>query len=115
MLLSIIIPSFNEEKRLERTLGKIEEYLSSKTDGCEIIIVDDGSSDGTFQIAQEFKKRCKDEVSVIKNDINMGKGYSTKRGVLASKGDFVLFTDADLSTPIEEVDKLLLQMEVLYP
>ena len=96
MLLSIIIPSFNEEKRLESTLKKIEGYFSLKTYEHEIIIVDDGSSDGTFQLAQEFKARCKNEVSVIKNDVNMGKGFSIKRGALSSKGDFVLFTDADL-------------------
>ncbi len=114
MHLSIVIPAHNEEQRIGTTLSKIYNYLKTKTYDYEIIIVDDGSDDNTTQEAQQselFKERV---LTVIKNPKNMGKGFSVKRGLLSSKGDYILFTDADLSTPIEELDKLFNYMKNGY-
>jgi len=114
MLLSVVIPAFNEEKRLKRTVERISEYLSGRQYDFEIIIVDDGSEDNTFSVAGEFAERTTFSAVVLKNDMNRGKGFSVKRGVLASKGEFVVFSDADLSTPIEELDKLFSCIESGY-
>jgi dolichyl-phosphate beta-glucosyltransferase len=99
--LSIIIPAFNEEKRLPATFDKIRAYLASaEWDFCELILVDDGSSDGTAEAGRAAGAR------VLENPGNRGKGYSVRHGMLEAKGDWALFTDADLSAPIEEVEKL---------
>lgn len=109
--LSIIIPAYNEEKRLSSSLDKISEYLNTKDIEYEVIVVDDGSADNTAGIAGEnILSRC-GKLAVISNGANRGKGFSVKQGILASKGQYVLFTDADLSTPITEFDKLLAVME----
>ena len=107
MYLSIIIPAYNEEKRIGVTLSKIHDFLRTKDYDYEIIIVDDGSVDKTVLKAQQTILFKENKLGIIKNWINMGKGFSVKRGILASRGDYVLFSDADLSTPIEELDKLL--------
>ncbi|OGP11042.1 MAG: hypothetical protein A3G39_10180 [Deltaproteobacteria bacterium RIFCSPLOWO2_12_FULL_43_16] len=107
--LSIIIPAYNEEKRIGGTLIKMLNYLSAKNYSWEIILVDDGSADRTIEKAKEI---IKDErLKVLKNPINHGKGYSVKKGILASKGQIILFSDADLSTPIEELDNMLSWIE----
>jgi len=92
---SIIIPAYNEEKRLPATLLKIKKFLKKNKIKSEIIVIDDGSIDNTVSIAKKYG------VKVLKNGKNVGKGYSVKRGIFAAKGDVILFTDADLSTPIE--------------
>jgi glycosyltransferase involved in cell wall biosynthesis len=100
--LSIIIPAYNEAKRLPASLVKLREYLSaSQWDFAEIVVVDDGSTDSTVQVARDAGVR------VLQNPGNRGKGYSVKHGMLEAKGEWALFTDADLSAPIEEFDKLL--------
>lgn len=109
--LSIIIPAYNEEKRLERTLESIKNYLASIGDppqesGTEIIIVNDGSTDATAAIARHWMKKMP-SIRLIENPGNRGKGYSVRHGVLEAKGVVALFTDADLSSPIEESQKLL--------
>jgi dolichyl-phosphate beta-glucosyltransferase len=106
--LSIIIPAYNEEKRLGRGLTRIREYFASQPSGgpsLEILVVDDGSSDGTARIAQEWMRDtpC---VRLISNGANRGKGYSVRHGMLEARGRITLFTDADLSSPIEEAAKL---------
>ena len=103
--ISIIIPAYNEEKRIVSTLQKILDYLTTKDFAWEIILVDDGSIDRTSEIARGIIKN--ERLTVIKNPVNQGKGYSVKKGVLASNGEVILFSDADLSTPIEEFDKML--------
>lgn len=104
--LSIIIPAYNEEKRLLPTLGKILAYLSGHGFSYEIIVVDDGSTDDTLQMAKNFA--CSDKhVIVLANERNSGKGYSVRRGMLSASGEYIFFTDADLSTPIEEIEKCL--------
>ncbi|PKL91910.1 MAG: glycosyl transferase [Candidatus Goldiibacteriota bacterium HGW-Goldbacteria-1] len=92
---SIVIPAFNEENRLPKTLELIRDYLVKSGTDAEIIVVDDGSSDATVSIAEKYG------VSVIKNPGNRGKGYSVAHGFLKSSGEIIFFSDADLSTPIE--------------
>lgn len=102
--LSIIIPAYNEEKRVYATLTRAINYLSNKNYAYEIIVVDDGSTDGTPDI---IKTIINDKVVIIRNPVNQGKGSSVRRGVLASCGEIILFSDADLSADIAEMDKLL--------
>lgn len=104
-LISVIIPAFNEEKRILPTIGNISDYLGKHFHGFEIIIVDDGSRDNTIAMVESLMSN-NSSLLLLKNMENMGKGYSIRRGILASSGDFVLITDADLSTPIEELEKL---------
>jgi dolichyl-phosphate beta-glucosyltransferase len=105
-MISIIVAAYNEEKRILPSLFTIRDYCNSKNMDYEIIIVDDGSTDNTRKIATEEIPQIP-QLKVIGYDTNMGKGYALRKGVLSSKGNFVLLTDADLSTPIEELSKLL--------
>ena len=99
--ISIIIPAYNEEKRLPPTLEKIQNYLQrSGWDFSEIVVVDDGSRDHTAELA-----RCAG-ARVASNPGNRGKGYSVRHGMLEAKGEWALLSDADLSTPIEDLAKL---------
>jgi dolichyl-phosphate beta-glucosyltransferase len=100
---SIVIPAFNEEGRLPSTLDAVAGYLHSKDFSfTEVIVVDDGSRDGTAALVG----RCS-AVRLVKNPGNRGKGYTVRHGMLEAKGDWILYTDADLSAPIGELDKLL--------
>lgn len=110
--LSIVIPAYNEAHRIEDTLEKVLQYCKSGTRPIELVIVDDGSSDSTPGILREFQKKWA-ATRILRNEPNRGKGFSVRRGVLESQGEFVLFTDADLSAPIEETDKLLAALESL--
>jgi glycosyltransferase involved in cell wall biosynthesis len=104
--LSIIVPSFNEELRLPRSLELIAAYVNASKGSSEVLVVDDGSTDRTAEVAASFSDRIAN-LRVLKNGENRGKGYSVRHGMMAAKGEYVLFTDADLSAPIEEADKLL--------
>ncbi|HMI53283.1 MAG TPA: dolichyl-phosphate beta-glucosyltransferase [Candidatus Saccharimonadales bacterium] len=104
--LSIIIPSYNEEARLPATLEHIAAYIDASRRTTEVIVVDDGSSDGTGAVAESYRSRLP-SLRLLSNVGNRGKGYSVRHGMLEARGDIVLFTDADLSAPIEEADKLL--------
>lgn len=100
--LSIVIPAYNEEKRLPATLGLIVEWLRAKRlDFSELIVVDDGSRDNTAAVAGNWPG-----VRLLRNPGNRGKGYAVRHGMLDASGEWVLYSDADLSTPIEEVDML---------
>lgn len=105
--LSVVIPAYNEGKRIESTLEKILDYFRGQKTSFEIIVVDDGSKDRGGEIFRSFSKNYP-EVKILRHRINLGKGAAVKTGVLEAKGDYILFSDADLSTPIEEVEKLLL-------
>jgi dolichyl-phosphate beta-glucosyltransferase len=104
--LSIVIPAYNEERRLPRTLDSIMAYLQTHAFRAEIVVVDDGSSDGTAQVVVAYGGRFP-ALRLISNQGNRGKGFSVRHGMLEARGEIALFTDADLSTPIEEADKLL--------
>lgn len=108
--LSIVIPAFNEEERIGESLASIKRYLSSLDVGYEIIVVDDGSTDATVRMV-EGTAVGDPRLRVLRNPTNRGKGYSVKRGVLEAMGDVVLFSDADLSTPIEELERFLPHFE----
>jgi glycosyltransferase involved in cell wall biosynthesis len=117
--LSVVIPAYNEEKRLPGTLKTVLEYLEAQSYPAEVIVVDDGSEDGTTGIVQRLmaqrehaqQKKC--ELRLIASE-HRGKGYTVRRGMLNAKGRFVLFSDADLSTPIQDVEKLLQWLEQGY-
>ncbi len=100
--LSIVVPAYNEEKRLPESLHKLKNYADKLGKPYEILVVDDGSTDNTARVAQELAF-----VHVIKQPHNMGKGAAVKTGMLVAKGDLRLFSDADSSTPITELDKFL--------
>jgi dolichyl-phosphate beta-glucosyltransferase len=109
--LSIIIPAYNEEKRLPSTLVRVCEYLSGNEgrywdESWEVVVVDDGSKDGTAALVEDWSRK-ETRVRLVKNPGNKGKGYAVRNGMLSAAGKWRLFSDADLSAPIEEVDKLL--------
>ncbi len=113
IFLSIVIPAYNEARRLPKTLERIHAYFCDvikrwqvQMDAIEVIVVDDGSTDGTSELAKTFAYRFPN-YQVLRHSPNRGKGYAVKRGMLAAKGHFRLFSDADLSTPIDELDKML--------
>ena len=107
MKLSIVIPCYNERERLRSTLREIGKFLEPKAWDYEIIVVDDGSTDGTSEVAREEWRSFRGVAKVLRNERNCGKGASVKRGMLEAGGEYVVFTDADLSTPIGEIEKLL--------
>ena len=106
--LSVIIPAFNEEPRLVATLEQIISYLTSRGFTFEVLVVDDGSQDKTPQVVRPFLHQGKPlwQLRLFRNDRNRGKGYSVRRGMLESHGKYALLTDADLSTPIEQMSRL---------
>jgi glycosyltransferase involved in cell wall biosynthesis len=108
--LSIVIPSYNEELRLPATLSSIAAYIRSCNRPVEVIVVDDGSRDRTIAVGESFRNEIR-SLRVISNGQNRGKGYSVRHGMQEATGRVVLFTDADLSAPIEEVEKLLPAMQ----
>ena len=103
--LSIIIPSFNEERRLPATLEKIAAYIEAQRPRTEVLVVDDGSTDRTAAVAESWGDRIP-LLRVLSNGRNRGKGFSVRHGSLEASGEIILFTDADLSSPIEEGEKL---------
>ena len=106
--LSIIIPAYNEAARLEKTLRGVVDYLRQNRPEAEVIVVDDGSSDETAGIARKVFQNSGDlRTSVISYQSNLGKGRAVRLGLLAARGDVALFSDADLSTPIDEEAKLV--------
>ncbi len=109
LLLSVVIPTYNEERRLPPTLAEVTQYLQAAAYGSEIIVADDGSDDRTVELAEAHRAQLprdgKVRMRVLRNR-HHGKGYQVRSGVLSAEGQYVLFTDADLATPIEEWEKL---------
>jgi len=101
--LSIVIPVYNESWRIDEGLRAIMKYLNARTDKCQIVVVDDGSGDDTVEKARKILKAFPDHL-VIESEINRGKGHAVKIGMLAAGGAVRLFTDIDLSVPIETAD-----------
>ena len=108
LFLSIVIPAYNEEQRIGSSLERILRYLKPGGRPFELLVVDDGSEDRTADIAREFGTSGDADWSLrlLPNDGNRGKGYSVRRGMLEAQGAYALLTDADLSSPIEEISKL---------
>jgi len=106
MTYSIVIPAYNEGERLEGTLEKVLAYVHSQGWNAEVIVVNDGSRDNTAELVRAFA--AKDPVlRLVENPGNRGKGYAVRNGMLNARGEVVVFSDADLSSPIEEMPKLL--------
>lgn len=108
--LSVIVPSYNEEERLLRTLERLAEYYDAQSYDYDVTVVSDGSKDRTNDIVRDFAA-THPKFSLLDYQPNRGKGYAVRRGMLAATGDLVLFCDADLATPQEETEKLLKAME----
>ena len=106
--LSVVIPAYNEERRLPPTLAKLRAYLGRGPLTHEIVVVDDGSRDATAEIARGHG------AVVVRNDGNRGKGYAARRGMLLAQGRRRLMTDADLSTPIEDLPRLMASLDAGY-
>jgi dolichyl-phosphate beta-glucosyltransferase len=105
--ISIVIPAYNEEKRLPTSLDAILAYLDARRfPRVEVLVVDDGSTDGTAALIEDYAGKDA-RIRLLRNPGNRGKGYSVRNGMLAAEGDWVLFSDADLSAPIEDLDVLL--------
>jgi glycosyltransferase involved in cell wall biosynthesis len=102
---SIVIPAYNEAKRLGATLDRVLSYVASQTWDAEVIVVNDGSRDSTADLVREFAQHCS-FLRLVENPGNRGKGYSVRNGMLNASGELLLFSDADLSAPIEEAHKL---------
>jgi len=102
---SIVIPAYNESTRLPATLDSVVGCIRKQGWAAEVIVVNDGSSDTTAEVVRDFARTAA-EVRLIENPGNRGKGYSVRNGMLQARGDVVLFTDADLSAPIEEAERL---------
>jgi dolichyl-phosphate beta-glucosyltransferase len=102
-MLSVVIPAYNEERRIVPTIGAIASFCSDFEPSWELIVADDGSSDGTADLVEALHLA---NVRLLR-DVNQGKGAAVRRGILAAGGELVLFTDADLSTPIEHLDPMV--------
>jgi dolichyl-phosphate beta-glucosyltransferase len=103
---SIVIPAYNEGQRLGATLEKVLAYVRRQGWDAEVIVVSDGSRDNTTDIVREYAK-TNPNLRLLENPGNRGKGYSVRSGILSARGDIIVFSDADLSSPIEEMPKLL--------
>jgi dolichyl-phosphate beta-glucosyltransferase len=102
---SIIIPAYNESARVGATLEKVLAHVAEREWDAEIIAVDDGSRDNTVEIIRAYAEK-NPRLRLLQNPGNRGKGYSVRNGMLHARGELLLFSDADLSSPIEEADKL---------
>ena len=105
MHLSVIIPAYNEEKRLPKTLRDIDKYLMTQNYESEIIVVSDGSTDRTVEIVKELMSEIKN-LKILDFKENFGKGFGVKEGMLKAEGKYRLFTDADNSTSIDQIEKM---------
>lgn len=110
MKLSVVVPAYNEEKRIPKTLREINNYLSRQSYESEIVVVSDGSKDNTAEVANGLRAEIPN-LKVIDNKENHGKGFVTRQGLAAAAGDFRLFTDADNSTSVDQVEKMWPEFE----
>ena len=106
MIYSLVIPAYNESDRIRPTLDEILRYAKEQKWDAEILVVDDGSRDDTAEIVRDYS-RSHPQVQLVQNPGNRGKGFSVRNGMLQARGEICLFTDADLSSPIAEAEKLL--------
>lgn len=113
LYLSIIIPAYNEEQRISSTLDIVLDYFNTKDYKTEILVVDDGSNDKTVEIIREYSMKSP-MVALVQNPYNQGKGAAVRRGMLHAQGQYLLFSDADLSAPIGDVERLIPYLEQGY-
>ncbi len=113
--LSVVIPAYNEERNIRESLRRVESFMALQRYDWECIVSSDGSKDRTVEWASDFvKTRPSGRFKLLSTERNEGKGFTVRRGILASQGKFILVTDADLSAPIKEVDKLIGTLEGGY-
>ena len=110
-LISVVIPAYNEEWRILPTVGAIATHMCARGEPWELLVADDGSTDSTVELLRELRFP---NMQILVADRNRGKGSAVRRGMLAARGEFVLFADADQSTPIEQVDALLARIAQGY-
>jgi len=108
--LTLIIPAYNEEKIIKRTVSVVLNFLLKKKYGWEVIVVDDGSSDSTYALVSEIAMKEK-RVKVVRIKKNSGKGTALRVGISKANGEYIVFSDADLSVPIKNVDKFIKILE----
>lgn len=112
-LLSIVVPAYNERQRIGATVARISHFMSAQPYTAELLVVDDGSEDGTAEMVEAMRNGASPAVRVLRGQ-HRGKAYTVRSGMLAARGRYVLFSDADLSTPIEEVSSFLPYFEEGY-
>lgn len=105
--LSILIPAYNEESLIASTLAGLKAYLSTRPEDYEIIVMDDGSQDNTATCVQDWQKNNAVDLQLLINERNMGKGFSVRRGVMESRGRFIIFIDADLPYELNAIEDFL--------
>jgi dolichyl-phosphate beta-glucosyltransferase len=106
LLLSVVVPAYNEQERIEKTLKRVAEYLNARGYTYEVLVVSDGSSDQTEAIVNTFASQHL-QFQLLSYRPNRGKGYAVRYGMLHAQGEYLLFSDADLAAPIEELEKLM--------
>ncbi|XOB40433.1 MAG: dolichyl-phosphate beta-glucosyltransferase [Candidatus Nealsonbacteria bacterium] len=111
--LSVVVPAYNEQNRLPKTLREIEKYLKTQSYDWEIVVVNDGSKDNTSQVVKELLSEI-ENLRLVDNKENHGKGYVVRQGMLEAKGKYRVFTDADNSTSIDQVEKMWPEFEKGY-
>lgn len=104
--LTVVVPAYNEEQRIDQSLRRMLSYFATQPYRAEILVVDDGSTDRTAEHVRDIAQGRSD-LQLLSYEGNHGKGYAVRYGMLRASGDYVLFSDADLATPIEEVEKLM--------
>jgi len=113
VFLSVVIPAFNEAQRIPATLRQVTDYLESLGRSFEVVVVDDGSTDNTSSVVESIGRETPG-VRLVRNSINSGKGAAVRGGMMKARGEYLLFTDADLSAPIGEAERLLRELDRGY-
>lgn len=115
--LSVVIPAFNEEKRIAKTLDEVDHYLEKQNYGYEILVVDNGSNDGTVQVVKKLEATSVQNAHILEQlpvVLGNNKGNAVRKGIMAAKGEYVVFMDADNATPISEIEKFWPYLETGY-